>query len=324
MSSLTFSLHDAVSIRFAFSPLKEVVAAVGVLRDPAGRSLHLPWVKQVRPRLAGLDLAPLGDLCRGRYIPDFLTPPPATPVPDLALELATLRATPHRVVRADLDRMTCPPAATTAALRDDPAGGLDRLAAAVQEFWDAAFAPYWPRMRDLLEGDVLYRARRLAAGGLDRLFADLHPVVRWTGDRVMVHRSGHGADRTLAGEGLLLIPSVFVWPGMFSRLASPGQPTITYPARGVATLWETGATPSSDALAAVLGRPRALILAELSSPLSTTELARRLPYAPASVSEHLALLRAAGLVIGHRTGRSVLYVRTPAADALLAARPGDR
>ena len=37
------------------------------------------------------------------------------------------------------------------------------------------------------------------------------------------------------------------------------------------------------------------------------------------VSQHLAILRDAGLVNGHRTGRVVLYLRSPAAEDLLAA-----
>ena len=42
------------------------------------------------------------------------------------------------------------------------------------------------------------------------------------------------------------------------------------------------------------------------------------------VSQHLAILRDAGLVNGHRTGRVVLYLRSPAAEDLLtaASRPG--
>ena len=40
---------------------------------------------------------------------------------------------------------------------------------------------------------------------------------------------------------------------------------------------------------------------------------------PGGASQHLAALRAAGLVSAHRSGRKVLYVRTRAAETLLAA-----
>ncbi len=75
----------------------------------------------------------------------------------------------------------------------------------------------------------------------------------------------------------------------------------------------------ADAIAAVLGRSRTLLLAELAAPASTTELARRTGISAAGVSQHLAALRGAGMVSAHRAGRSVLYARTAVAESLLAA-----
>src|SRR6266508_3078086 len=47
-------------------------------------------------------------------------------------------------------------------------------------------APHWERIRDLLDGDIAFRARRLADGGLERLFADLDPSIRFDGDTLEV------------------------------------------------------------------------------------------------------------------------------------------
>ena len=58
--------------------------------------------------------------------------------------------------------------------------------------------------------------------------------------------------------------------------------------------------------------------AALDVPASTTGLAHLLGISPAGVSAHLTAMRAAGLVRAHRAGRSVLYMRTDAANALLA------
>jgi DNA-binding transcriptional ArsR family regulator len=69
-----------------------------------------------------------------------------------------------------------------------------------------------------------------------------------------------------------------------------------------------------------LGRRRAEVFASLATPISTLGLARRLGASPAGVSAHLRALREAGLVIGRREGRAVLYGRTPLGDALV--RPG--
>jgi DNA-binding transcriptional ArsR family regulator len=117
--------------------------------------------------------------------------------------------------------------------------------------------------------------------------------------------------------GLVLVPSVFVWPSVMT-VSSGDVPQLAYPARGVATLWERSSR-SADALGAVIGRGRARLLAELGAPLSTTELARRTGISPGGVSQHLSALRAAGLVTTHRQGRAVLNSRTTVADALLTA-----
>jgi DNA-binding transcriptional ArsR family regulator len=83
-------------------------------------------------------------------------------------------------------------------------------------------------------------------------------------------------------------------------------------------LWERGGAAGSDALAALIGRTGAILITELDAPASTTELARRTSLTAGGMSRHLGVLRAAGLVSAHRAGRSVLYARTNAAEALFA------
>jgi DNA-binding transcriptional ArsR family regulator len=73
----------------------------------------------------------------------------------------------------------------------------------------------------------------------------------------------------------------------------------------------------SAALAGVLGRGRARLLAELDEPASTKDLAGRTGITPGGVSQHLTALRAAGLLTSHRVGREVLYARTDIAESLL-------
>jgi DNA-binding transcriptional ArsR family regulator len=100
----------------------------------------------------------------------------------------------------------------------------------------------------------------------------------------------------------------------------PWQPAIVYAPRGVATLWEP-AEPATGALADLLGRRRAAILTTL--PATTQELARAHAASPAGISEHLGVLRRAGLVAGRREGRAIRYARTAAGDALVRSA-GDR
>ncbi|WP_245922774.1 ArsR/SmtB family transcription factor [Paractinoplanes atraurantiacus] len=249
----------------------------------------------------------------GGYTPDFLTPAPAGLSPDLDRELAGLIETDPSAVRAQVSLMASP----VRALHDDPVGGLARLADEIAEYWSTAVKPDWPRRRGLLDAEVQRQARRLASEGADVVLNDLHPSVSWADGVLRVDQPHCLAPDVPAGSGLVLIPSVFVWPAVLT--VSAGEiPQIAYPARGVATLWERPAGPS-DALSAVLGRGRARILTALSAPLSTTELAQRTGITAGGVSQHLSTLRAAGLVTTHRQGRAVLNSRTSAADVLLAA-----
>jgi DNA-binding transcriptional ArsR family regulator len=113
---------------------------------------------------------------------------------------------------------------------------------------------------------------------------------------------------------------VFAWPDVVLVTDPKWQPTIVYPARGVGTLWEPGRPAAPDALAALLGRVRAGVLDALERPRSTTDLAQALGVSAGGVSQHLSVLREAGLVHGHRVGRVVLYLRSPAGDGLVGAR----
>ncbi|TGA92691.1 ArsR/SmtB family transcription factor, partial [Streptomyces palmae] len=234
----------------------------------------------------------------------------------LEVELATLRATPVERLRTTATGAQ----QGVAALRADPERGLDRLVEVIAAYWEVALAPYWPRIRTLLEGDILHRATHFAEGGTRRLFHDLDPRLRWDAGTLQLTRRRTPGTRRLDGRGLLLTPSVFVWPRIFSNLCgSEQQPVLRYPPRGIGTLWQQRPQPCSDALAGVLGRTRALLLAELTTPASTTDLAHRIGLTAGGVSQHLSALRAAGLVSAHRAGRVVLYARTSVAEALVGA-----
>lgn len=147
----------------------------------------------------------------------------------------------------------------------------------------------------------------------------LDPFVQLKADTLSVEHLTRSGTVRLDGRGLLLVPSVFIGRRVWSNFGSPGQPVLRFPARAVATLWERDRTSHGHALARVLGRTRAALLHELAVPTSTLELAERCRLTPGTVSQHLGALRDVGLVGTHRVGRFVLYARTAAAEALLAA-----
>lgn len=315
-----FGLDDLARLRLAISPLSEVAASLRAVQDPTSAALHVPWITQARKRLEGLDLRPLLALTPPRgYYPDFLIPPPSSPVADVAEDLEQVRRTPTERVRVELGHVR-PRAWARPYLERfaaDPRRAVRELADLLEAFWERAHAPTWPRVLALLQADVQHRARRLAEGGAAAVLQDLHPAVVWRGDRLEVHKE-HESHLDLAGRGLLLVPSAFSTGHPAVVVNSPWQPTLFYPARGRALLWHDPPA-ASDGLARVLGRTRAQLLVRLAAPASTTELARELGLAAGGVNEHLTALAAAGLLSAQREGRSVLYVRTEVADALVAA-----
>ena len=334
MIAYRFGREDLLRTRFAISPLFELVASVRVLRDPGAHSVHLPWVREARARLAGFDHALLTalDPAHTPYAPDFVAPPPRTPLPDVHEELERVRATPPDRVRLELDWTfdggEIP--AIAHPLYDDPAAALPALVDLMAAYWERAIAPSWERVRAVLEADIRQRARALAGGGAIELFAGLHPEVRWHDGALIVDRA-YEAEVELAGRGLQLVPAAFGWPRVGAMFDPPWQPALIYPPRGVGDLWaplwearhgEAAGDEASGrgrgALGELLGRRRAGILVALAAEASTTELARRLAASPAGVSEHLGVLRRAGLVRARREGRAVLYSRTAAGDVLTA------
>jgi len=319
MIVMRLGAESLAHVRFAVSPLTEAMRSVHALDDPGSRAIHLPWVAATRKAVAGLDLAPLRALVPGDvYTPDFTSPPPAGPLVELEDELAAMLAVPPEQVAAEVARTyrgrPMPPALQPFVTR--PARAVAGLADLVRAYWDAALAPSWPRIRALLQGDVLHRARTLADGGARRLFADMDPAIAWAGGELRIRKRAE-ASLDLGDRGLLFVPSVFVWPRVVAVVDPAWQPTVVYPARGIATLWDPGRPAGPRALAALLGARRAAVLAALDEPWSTTDLARRLGASAGGVSQHLAVLRTAGLVHGQRAGRSVLYMRSPAGDQLV-------
>jgi DNA-binding transcriptional ArsR family regulator len=320
-----FGAGDLAHVRLAISPLTELLHSLRALEDPAAQALHLPWIVSSRPKLGEIDM----DLLRAlqpthAYTPDFVHPPPSTPLAEFEQELSRMTATSPDQVRAEVRRAyhgrSIP--AVLRPLVDDPVPAIAQLADLLRAYWQRVLEPHWPRLRALLEGDILYRARRIADGGAERLFADIHPEARFAQDVLTIDKP-FDATVVLDGRGLLLVPSAFVWPRLSAITKGPWQPTLMYPARGIATLWDPGRPSAPEALSALIGHRRALVLAALETPRSTTELAERLGLSPASVSQHLGVLRDAGLASAHRVGRVVLYMRSPTGERLAGDGPLD-
>jgi hypothetical protein len=333
MVRFELGVEDLARTRFGISPLTETVCSVVAVSDPSWHTLHLPWLRGVRPGLARVDMSLLLSLVgatRGlgrfrsgpsRAIPDFLTPRPPRFAPRFEDELAIVRATAPEIVRRDLIATHAPdpvPEALAAATRRGrrPVTALrDRICDELEHYHDVAITPSWPEMRLVLEADTTYRARRLATGGARLLFADMHPNLRWRDGVLYIDEMISDHTVRAAGRGLLLIPSIFaVKPA--PPLVAEEAPSLLYPTRGIGTLWSPPPPAPRSALASLIGSPRAQLLDMLAEPLPTVELARRLSVTPSAVSQQLKVLHATGLVTRARDGRQVLYRRTALGDHL--------
>ena len=306
-------------MRFAISPAYETVMALAALLRPGVHAVHLPWTRWARPRLPAVPGLPLLlDLVGDDLVkPSFLLPPPDVRLPELGHELRRIKTTSHARVREELSTLNVD-TPRTRRLAEHPREGLRDTAEALAACHRELIAPHWTRMQRLLEADIGYRAGLLAAGGVERLFADLHDEVVFDDGDLVVHRSRPPYDRPavrLGGNGLILCPSVFCWPRVTAGTRPVAAGTLRYPARGVATLWERP-EPASDALAALVGRTRANLLMTLAQPATTADLATRLGVTAGAISQHLGVLRAAGLVSTSRDGRVVLHLRTERAEVL--------
>lgn len=313
--------EDWTNTRFVRSRLWETGQALRVLLDPKTQQLHRAW-------LAGLDapllLSRLPILVAlnpaSGFVPDFLVPAPHDGLRGIDEELALVAGHPPETVAAELRRsLASRPTARRAELLQpliaDPAAALHRIVAELELAWRSLLEPSWHRIDEVVSADIGHRGAQMTRRGLGAALTDLSADVLVEGGRICVQ----GAEKIsveLAGRGLALMPSAFVWPRTVVVHDGGWPPTLAYPARGVAAMW-AAPPPPADSLAVLLGRTRARLLADLAEDRSTGELARRHSLAPGTVSEHLFALHGAGLLTRRRERREVRYRRSPLGDQLV-------
>lgn len=316
---LTAGNDDLITSRFSISPLWELVRAVQLLTEPTDPALLRPWLARYRSRARALDLDVVLALQAPRWGADFVTMVPTGPSATIEEQLAELRLTPAARVRRDAEEAFRRRGGAPSRIRDILLGedAADHVADQLAVAWQELLAPEWPVLHAVLERDIVHRAGQLAARGWSAALDGLHPAVSWRDNAIELGRQPASGGGELGGRGLLFVPSVFIWPGLALSL---DPPTLVYPARGVAALWEQPASGNGahDGLSRLIGSSRAAVLRALDQPASTTQLAAILGRSLGGLGDHLAVLRASGLVTRARSGRHVLYRRSSVGDALIA------
>jgi DNA-binding transcriptional ArsR family regulator len=318
--TVDLGVAELAATRLAISPLSETVSGLQQLGGVLRQAVNLRWVRWATDELARepLDLShtwPLIVHDRPSW-PSFLIPAPLGTGGSIEDDLATLRGTSAAAVRASLGRVfgdELPDVAAALAAR--PSAILRVIASELRAAHDRLVAPHWPRIRAVLDADIAYRAKQLATGGAERLFADLHPNLEWRDGRLVLERT-EGVV-TLGPGGLVLIPVVLGPAHVMIKKHTSTQTTVRYPARGTGALWTAGTQALAGSAVRLLGRTRAALLEALRSPATTTDLARAFGVTPSAVSQHLGVLRESGLVARERSGRSVLYLTTALGGALI-------
>ncbi|MGW0935068.1 ArsR/SmtB family transcription factor [Streptomyces sp. NPDC002666] len=315
------SVEDLLRSRFALSPALDLCL---LLRSLIGQGRPLPraWAARLLPAFERLRRETELDAALALQVPqsgpNFVAPPPRGLNQTWADDLAVIRATPLEAARHECATAAGPSARDprVRAVLDSP-DAVSRIAEAMDQAWHELLAADWPQLRAICERDVVHRVGVIGEHGWAATIESLHPGIVWHAGGIEIDFFRGGTVR-LTGDGLLLIPSVFVGH-IAAQLEDPWPRTLGYRARGTGALWgEQETVPQPDALTALVGRARARLLVALDAPASTSHLARSLAMAPGAVGDHLAILRGAGLLVRARSGRSVLYRRTPLGEALVA------
>ncbi|WP_425953479.1 DUF5937 family protein [Xylanimonas sp. McL0601] len=307
---------DVADVRFAVSPVNELVLSLRTFREPGRYPVHLPWLRLTEQARGALDVPLLRALTDRRlWTPDYLTPRPTSPLTRIDDELDAVARVPVERMLDDLHAIHGP--TLPAVLRDEPRALRRRVTASLREYWRTCFEPWWPRMRAVLQADVVHRGQVISSAGMAAMFADLSPRVTFADGVVRVRLSTYARyRRATTGEGLTLVPTMFT-RGASAPVSAAEPPMVMYGVRGAGTLWQAEPRRSPRVLADLLGAPRAGLLTTLEAPASSTELAGRLGVTTSAVNQQLRLLRDAGLLTSARHGRSVLYLRSELGDALV-------
>ena len=324
MLRVIFTADDLARVRVAPGPdfLWEITNSVQTLQRRDGVAVFGEWRRWALPRLSERSrwLSPL--LPPRGYSPDFLTPTRGD-CDTVHEAVDTLLHTPHPRLQTDLTRMASSRRLPTwaGALADGDQDVLGRLAAAVHAYHLEAVAPFWRRIRADIDADRMMRLHRLLDGGTDGLLASLGPQIRW---RPPVLETDYPVEQTLHlnGRGITLQPSFFCWPRPFTLADADLPPVLVYPIQH-APDWARPirgdrADPDTGALGALLGHTRAAVLQAVRSGRSTVELARMLGVTHPAISQHVSVLRAAGLVSTVRTAGRSLHVATSEGLTLLS------
>ena len=316
MIEIEVDVADLAQVRFTTDAVWETTASIHAFVFMRHHLLHQK-LRRLVPKRPDFDLEHLLTLARNPdWLPDVWAPAPSARPPHPLEQLDALRHTDPDVAESDLAqlRQLTP---DSAAARMQPQEYLDHTAEALQGWWAAVLEPLWDRVDAIQRADIAHHQAALAARGLAATMPELHRGLSFQADHLRVDVGEGLVSLRSCGRGIWFMPSVFRWPWVALDTRETVPPVVSYSARGAGRVWQRPGRETPAGLPDLIGRSRALILESLDVPRSTTSVAQSLGLSLSTVSEHLSVLAAAGLLESRRDGQRVLYWRTMIGDLLV-------
>ncbi|MEV6304574.1 winged helix-turn-helix domain-containing protein [Actinoplanes sp. NPDC051861] len=322
MLRIHFTAEDLGRVRVQAQPdpLWETVLSLFRLQDRGVPLAFHEWRTMAARSCSRDDLAVLLTLVPGGYFPDFLTPTEGRLGLDAGLD--ALLSTPRSRLRAELGILAAKQGGLPSwagRLADGEPEAVRRLAGAMRGHFNAVVEPFWQQARAHIDADRAVRARAFLDDGAEGLLRSYLPMMRWSPPVLEVDVPLE-QDVYLQGRGLLLVPSFFSMTTPDFLYDNTLPQVLVYPVEHSLAVSAAALAPHLS-LAALIGDTRAAVLESIGDGRTTSELARRVGVSAASISQHTAVLRGAGLIRTGRAGKAVLHTATPLGRALLEPGP---
>ena len=326
MIHVQFTAADLARTRLTATagPVSETVMALGVATGLRPRTIAGGWAQSARRRAGRPERELAGLLHPRRHATlDLFT---------LSGRSGSIQDGTARLGHADRDHVATEVRAVwgvsgspfVGGLRDGERPAIARLAAAVEAAFRRLVEPYWPAFGQLAEAHRVRLERTMAAGGVAAVLEGLGGGTRWDGETLHLPGAGLWSDGpvtcSLHGRGLVLAPSVLAEEPVPWFPLDESQPAVLLCPVSNPSATEGVGRSSADGLDRLVGRTRARIIrqvAESQRGRSTSEVSRDAAISAATASEHLTVLRDAGLVHSTRRGQRVVHTVSPLGRRLL-------
>ncbi|WP_344084721.1 winged helix-turn-helix domain-containing protein [Luedemannella helvata] len=285
-----------------------------------------PWSRQMRASASDLVRCAAALFTMHKTPLDLLSY--VDPSENIAVAIDQMLSIPDPVYRDELRLVL---AARSLPPRCAPLIGTDlrsrrRLAEAISEAATRFVLPKQQRIQSFLATTSATATGRARSGDIDRMLTRLHPSIRWQSPWLTISTSDRVPRSYVSdGGGITFVPSALMsdQPILVRQLDHSRPWLVFYSAvNDLADLVRVHMDPNGlDAAARLMGQSRSDLLMTVAERPGrpVKELAARVGISVAAASEHLAVLRHAGLIEGRRDGKSHSHVLTPVGASVLLA-----